>query len=152
MMSPDHVSRILGNWKGSNRLWLSPDDPALVSEGRAAIETAAQGQHLIVRYWWRYDGREQDGVLLVALDKPDVTAVWADSWHMARDLMMCTVDDSADSVLSVSGSYAAPPGPDWGWRISVQLESGSLALRMFNIPPGAEEVPAVEANYTRSGQ
>jgi hypothetical protein len=149
MMTPDLVSQMVGEWTGTNRLWLSPDDPVRESEGRATVERIAQGQFLTVRYSWSYEGGAQDGLLLVALENPDLPAVWTDSWHMARNLMMCSVDDTAADELSVSGTYAAPTGPDWGWRIAVRPESGGFALRMYNIPPGVGEVPAVEAIYKR---
>lgn len=149
MLTPDRVTQMLGDWTGTNRLWLSPDDPARESGASATVERIAQGQFLMVRYAWSYDGGAQDGMVLVGLEKKGVPAVWTDSWHMARNLMMCTVDETADDVLSVRGSYAAPPGPDWGWRIELRPESGGFALRMFNIPPGADEVPAVEVIHTR---
>lgn len=150
MLSPDRVSQMLGEWKGTNRLWVLPEDPVRASEGSATVERIAQGQFLMVRYSWSYEGGAQDGVLLISLEKQDVPAVWTDSWHMARNVMMCTLDEAADDVLSVSGTYAAPPGPDWGWRIALQPEANGLTLRMFNIPPGAAEVAAVEVVYTRA--
>jgi hypothetical protein len=149
MLSGDRISEICGEWKGTNRLWLFPEDPVRESAGGATVERIAQGQFLMIRYSWSYEGAAQDGVLLISLEKQDVPAVWTDSWHMARNLMTCTVDDTADDVLSVSGTYAAPEGPDWGWRIALQPESSGIALRMYNIPPGDAEIPAVEAVYTR---
>ena len=49
------------------------------------------------------------------------------------------------------GSYAAPPGPDWGWRIAIRPGDGSaLAIVMHNVTPGGEEAVAVEATYKRA--
>ena len=150
MLSPDRILELLGTRSGTNKLWLAPGEPVRESECTATVERVGQGQFLMIRYTWSWEGAPQDGLLLVALEKRDVPAVWTDSWHMARNLMMCTVDDTGDDVLSVSGSYAAPTGPDWGWRIEVRPEADGWALRMYNIPPGESELPAVEAIFTRA--
>jgi hypothetical protein len=60
---------------------------------------------------------------------------------MGKKLMVCSGDIDVTS-LRLLGTYAAvgagaQRGPDWGWRIVVELaESGSFILRMFNIAPG----------------
>ena len=51
------------------------------------------------------------------------------------------------NALSLLGSYAAPPGPDWGWRIVLEPLSETLQIRMDNITPDGEDLPAVEATY-----
>jgi hypothetical protein len=54
-------------------------------------------------------------------------------------------------MLSVRGSYAAPPGPDWGWRIEITPDGRTLRIVMFNIwPDGSREDLAAEASYTRA--
>jgi hypothetical protein len=63
--------------------------------------------------------------------------------------MVCARDSGPEGTISVSGTYPAPPGPDWGWRVAVRLEPAGLVLRMFNIPPGDAEQLAVEAVYAR---
>jgi hypothetical protein len=53
-----------------------------------------------------------------------------------------------DGQLSAVGSYSAPEGPDWGWRIVVAAgQEGGFELRMYNIPPDGGEALAVEAKY-----
>jgi hypothetical protein len=57
----------------------------------------------------------------------------------------------ADGVVTVRGHYPAPPGPDWGWHISVSPPvDDRFTLRMYNVKPGEAPVLAVEANYARS--
>ena len=54
---------------------------------------------------------------------------------MDHTLMVCRGDIDATS-LNLLGTYAAPPGPDWGWRIVIrQSEAGSFILQMFNLAP-----------------
>jgi hypothetical protein len=60
------------------------------------------------------------------------------------------VDETGTVVLL--GSYPAPPGPDWGWRITLSApESGPLSLVMHNLPHAGEEDLAVRAEYVRAG-
>jgi hypothetical protein len=56
----------------------------------------------------------------------------------------------ADAV-TLRGSYAAPPGPDWGWRIDLRPQGGDdLRMVMFNVTPEGQEELAVEAVYGQS--
>jgi hypothetical protein len=53
----------------------------------------------------------------------------------------------------VRGSYAAPPGPDWGWRTDVTPNAERLRVVMHNVWPeaqGGKEELAVEAVSTRA--
>ena len=54
------------------------------------------------------------------------------------------------AVFDLHGTYAAPPGPDWGWRITIRSGSASeLQIIMHNISPEGQEDLAVQANYQR---
>lgn len=71
---------------------------------------------------------------------------------MGDTAMHCAGTLTLDGVASVQGRYAAPPGPDWGWRITLTPSSdAAFVLRMFNITPDGTEMLAVEAPYTRRG-
>lgn len=147
------MKRIVGTWSGSSRLWVSPGEPARDSETTAAIELVGNGAFATIRYTWAEGGRGQDGLIIARLAaEPDATdLVWLDSWHMGDKLMLCRRESVSEGRIAVRGSYAAPPGPDWGWRIV--LESGSadrFRILMDNITPDGQEAPAVEAEYTRS--
>ncbi|MDX1417774.1 MAG: DUF1579 family protein, partial [Candidatus Promineifilaceae bacterium] len=100
-------------------------------------------------YTWSFDSQPQDGLLLIPASlSTSGQAVWIDSWHMQSGVMICQAA-LAGSVLSLQGSYAAPPGPDWAWRIELEsAEPDSLQLRMFNITPDGEEALAVDALFS----
>jgi hypothetical protein len=52
--------------------------------------------------------------------------------------------------MSLCGSYAAPPAPDWGWQIEISWPGPALLRKlMFNLAPQGQSEPAVEATYTR---
>ena len=154
MKIADLHPRLLGSWRGDNRLWLSgPTSPELVSASRLVIAPAAHGAFTTLTYTWAFKGAEQEGVMLVgnANDAETASAAWVDSWHMSAKVMAChgTVDDSG--AISVLGSYEAPPGPDWGWRITINEPApGQLRLVMHNISPDGQAELAVQGDYTRA--
>lgn len=142
----------LGRWQGSNRLHDphtgSPDD----SPSAVTIEPLLQNRFVRVNYTWQYQKKPQEGSILLAFDpsSKDVTAHWIDSWHMGQAAMSCAGTRDEHGSVVLKGTYAAPPGPDWGWRIELDCrDSDALSLRMFNITPEGESSPAVEATYSR---
>jgi GrpB-like predicted nucleotidyltransferase (UPF0157 family) len=145
-----NLDKLAGNWTGVSHLWLAPDQTARVSDSTASVAVIAQGKYLSFRYTWADESLPQEGLLLVGLEGQDnlVRAVWIDSWYMGGKLMFC--DGGIDSLggLSLQGSYAAPPGQNWGWRITIEPgEGNTLDLCMVNIHPEGKEELAVKANY-----
>jgi hypothetical protein len=70
---------------------------------------------------------------------------------MSDKVMTCEGPASDAGSLDVRGSYAAPPGPDWGWRTVIETgEEDSLQMLMYNVTPDGQEVPAVDAVYRRA--
>ncbi|MBM3906747.1 MAG: DUF1579 family protein [Gemmatimonadetes bacterium] len=152
MPTPEKLLSLAGHWVGESALWLHPGAEARRSSARAHITAEAEGQALCVRYAWADGDAPQSGLLLLVGDAATdaVTAAWTDSWHYARQLMHCVGTSTGDST-SVRGSYAAPPGPDWGWRLALEaVADGTCVLRMFNITPDGEEALAVEMPLSRA--
>lgn len=76
--------------------------------------------------------------------------VWIDSWHTGGQFMTFRGEARPEGSISALGSYSAPPGPDWGWRIVLAGQSdGEIRIRMYNISPEGDEALAVEAEYSR---
>ena len=116
------------------------------------ITPILDGRFVRMDYTWEYQGKPQAGSFLIGyeMEVEKVTAHWIDTWHMGDKVMACQGTVSNNGQISVLGSYAAPPGPDWGWRtIITPGEDQSLRLIMFNISPDGQEDLAVEADYTR---
>jgi hypothetical protein len=152
MSIPAMARELVGQWEGSSLLWLSPEAPPRRCGTTASVSFVAQGRFVTVAYTWEYEGKPQEGLLLLGMDKQEraLEAIWIDSWHMADKMLVCRGDADGSGEISVLGSYAAPPGPDWGWRIALRSgAAGEFQIRMYNISPGGEEEPAVEASYTR---
>lgn len=143
---------LLGEWRATNRLWLSPDEPVRESESLAVVRLVGREQFAEIEYSWAFDGKPQEGRIIVGQDPGShaVKAVWFDSWHMRNDFMSCQGGVDPTGVIALKGAYAAPPGPDWGWEILIEPAlRGAFRLSMYNIPPAGEKELAVEANYSR---
>lgn len=154
MSLPTRFTNLSGEWKGTKRLYLGGEaGPEKSSGSRLTIAKAARGTFLLLDYTWKFDGDPQEGVLLLGYDAAQnaATAAWGDSWHMSQSIMHCEgiIDDRA---FNVRGTYAAPSGPDWGWRITLTILAEHLInIVMHNISPEGKEDLAVRAEFARVG-
>ena len=145
------LASLVGTWQGENHLWLAPGEPLRLSETTAEIAEIAHGQFIEMRYQWADEGKPQEGTIILGQIFDAVKAVWFDTWHMANQFMVCEgrVDGN---IVSVKGAYAAPPGPDWGWRIAFEPRGpDAFRFTMYNITPDGQEFLAVEVLYSRIG-
>jgi hypothetical protein len=140
-----------GTWRGTNRLWLSPPDPPEESTSTITVTPVLDGRFVRVDQTWAHGGFPQAGSLLVGFDAGVATVHWIDAFHMGRKVLACTGVAGADGPIDVRGTYAAPPGPDWGWRITIAAQPGrALDVLMFNVSPDGAEELAVEARHGRA--
>jgi hypothetical protein len=112
----------------------------------------AQGRFAELHYTWSFDGEPQDGLVVLGAEPEGDTAraIWLDSWHMQDQFMVCAGTVADDGSVTLKGSYAAPPGPDWGWQIDlVPKPDDTFQLLMYNITPQGESALAVKATYAR---
>lgn len=152
MSVPNRLAGAVGEWRGHNKLWLDASKPAMESETSAELREEAAGRMIAVRYSWGYEGKSREGILLLGDDpvRGRCDAAWSDSFHNGNRLMLLTGVASGDDNPSVIGSYSAPTGPDWGWRITLEHPSpDAFVMRMHNITPDGTEELAVEASYVR---
>jgi hypothetical protein len=149
----DRLAAAAGQWRGTSHL----QDPSVGvrddSESTAVIQSVLGGRFLRLDYSWAYQGKPQEGSLLLGHDPKSgqLSAHWIDSWHMGNVVMRCEGSNLAEAPFSVRGSYAAPPGPDWGWRIDLEAGEDMLRMVMYNVWPEGKEELAVEAAYARAG-
>ena len=146
------LTAITGRWQGANHLWLTPQEPVHKSESTAEISAIAHEQFIEIFYTWADEGKPQEGRIILGRSSTSdlVHAVWFDTWHMAHLFMVCEGNVDEKGIVRVNGFYAAPPGPDWGWQITIEPE-GKDAFRfiMHNITPDGEKFLAVEVAYSR---
>jgi hypothetical protein len=152
MAVPGSLAALVGRWSAEHKLWLAPHAPVRLSASTATVALGAGGDALLVTYTWSDEGKPAEGVLLLQHDPASgvATGAWTDSWHLRGTVMFCRGGISAESTVTVRGSYAAPPGPDWGWSIEIApVDAQAFRLRMFNITPQNESALAVEAEFRR---
>jgi hypothetical protein len=149
-VSVSFLSGVVGRWSGSSRLWLEPDQEPRECAMEATIRAIAGAAFVRIEYTWTFDGRPQDGELLLCRDARASrwNAVWIDSWHMPHTFMHST--GSLDHVVDIEGGYAVPGHPDWGWRTRIELEGETLVLHMWNVSPEGEAALAVHSRLERT--
>ena len=151
--APTTLRDLAGSWAGPNTLWFAPGTPAFESEATAHVYPTAGGRYLVLDYTWSHDGKPHQGHLVLRLAETATTvdAIWVDSFHQSGSFMLMSGASRSASGLSVRGGYAAPPGPDWGWRITLTAESQDhCVLMMYNITPDGEEADAVRMELRRT--
>lgn len=152
MAALDALIGLAGRWKGSYRL-LEPSKAPQQSSSALSITPIVAERFVRMDYTWSYDGERQEGSLLLGYEskaRRAVTAVWIDSWHMGHQFMTCEGATERRGAVVVRGSYASPPGPDWGWRTVIEPGRGNaLRLLMYNQAPDGKEELAVEAKFVR---
>jgi hypothetical protein len=149
-MSIQNYKNLLGRWTGSNQLFFEGESYA--SESALSVAAAMQGQFILTTYDWALEGEPQDGLIIFAsrTNTSPVRSLWMDSWHMRNDVMQCAGTRDEKGMLSLRGSYPAPEGPDWGWRIEIDPKGpDELEVRMFNLTPSGAEQLAVHGQYRR---
>ena len=153
MSIPAQLAALAGHWEGTNKLWLDPTAPVRESDSILIISLAAGGKFARFDYCWEYEGAVQEGLLVVgsAGQASPAQAVWIDAWHMQDLFMILEGSLESNGGFSVNGAYAAPPGPDWGWRIALEPQDAhTFRFTMYNITPEGLEFLAVETIYRRS--
>ena len=147
----DKLLACAGGWRGSNRLQNPKTNAPEDSPATASVNVILAGRFVRIDYTWGYEGRPQEGSLLIGHEPETdvVTTQWIDTWHMGHKVMESKGTINSDGEISVRGSYAAPPGPDWGWRTVIIPGEQQLRIIMYNISPDGREELAVEASYSR---
>ena len=153
MNALDRLAACAACWRGSNRLHDPrtgrPDD----TESTLVLGTLLDGKFIRLDYPCSYQGTAQEGSILIGYqpERGKATAHWIDSWHMSDRVMACEGAVEDDESIAVRGSYPAPPGPDWGWRIVLRPADGSgLQIVMYNVTPDGHDALAVETTFARA--
>ncbi len=151
-MNPvEALTAVAGQWTGSNTLQDPNTGKPEESPSTVTVTPVLGGRFIRVDYTCGHQGKPQEGSLLVGFDPKsgEVSGHWIDTWHMGRKVLAC-VGTAGDGMLSVRGSYPAPPGPDWGWRIEIAPGADDLRITHTNIDAEGTEDLAVEGVYSRS--
>ena len=139
-----------GTWDGTCRV--QAFGPADESASRLTVTPAVRDTFVRLDQTWASKGKPQAGTMLVGHDPATgvATAHWADSFHTGRTAMTFTGRFEPAAGLVVHGHFAVGDGPDWGWRIQLQLRDGRLAMDMVCIDPTGKEEGGVQASFDRA--
>jgi hypothetical protein len=154
MSVPEILDKLVGKWRGVNRLhttWV-PENPVRESVTRAIVELTARGRFLKFEYDWTFDNALQEGLILIGDEQASdsIKAFWIDSWHLSDKFMVSEGARTPDGTISLKGFYAVPDHPDWGWRTDLEPEhENSFKITMYNVSPEGEETLAVEMEFER---
>ena len=155
MSAPKSLEKLVGQWSGTGALfqpWTTPSKSKY--ESTATIAPAALRKFITIAYKWAEGEKPQEGLLLLGCENKneEVSCTWIDSWHMSDKTFLCKGKIDLAGVITLVGSYEAPPGPDWGWRTVIEpVSDDSFKILMYNITPDGEEMIAVENRYSRAG-
>lgn len=151
-MNPlESLAAIAGSRAGSNTLQDPFSGQPEETPSELTITPVLDGRFVRVDYTWAYRGAPQSGSILLGFE-PKTAAVsgyWIDSWHMGHAALTCPGTATADGGIVLRGSYPAPPGPDWGWRITVATAGDAIRITHTNLEPDGSESPAVDGVYPR---
>jgi hypothetical protein len=141
-----------GTWRGTNTLQDPHTGRPEESPSTLTVTPVLGGRFVRLDYTWGYRGEPQEGSLLVGFDPKtgEVSGHWIDTWHMGRIAMTCLGSSPVEGKNSIRGSYAAPPGPDWKWRIETTTSDDTLRITHTNIDPDGKEELAAEGVYSRA--
>jgi len=154
MSVPEILEKMVGKWRGVNRLhttWI-PENPVRETASIATIELTARGRFLKIEYDWTYDEAVQEGLILIGDEKDtdSIKAFWIDSWHLSDKFMVSEGRREMNDSVVLKGFYTVPDHPDWGWLTVIEPErDNSFKIIMYNVSPDGEEALAVEMEFTR---
>ena len=152
MALTDALKNLAGGWKGTTTVWPGPEAEAIHSDVWLDARLAARGKFLIFAYDWAVQNQPQQGELgfSIAGDGESVQGWWIDSWHNDNAVMNLTGETKAENEVFLSGTFAAPDGPDWGWDIQITAETTNLDIVMWVIPPDEAGMIGVRYTLTKS--
>lgn len=153
MSNINKLKSCAGNWKGTSRLHDPHTNKPEDTPSNLTLTPILNGRFIRIDYTWSYQGAPQEGSMLIGYesDQDLATAHWIDTWHMSNKVMACKGAAETNGSITVLGSYAAPPDPDWHWRIVIKPNDGqSLKILMYNISPQGQEWLAVEGSYKKA--
>jgi hypothetical protein len=152
MSALEKLTACAGTWSGTNTLQDPNTNKPDKSDSTVTVTPVLAGRFVRIDYTWGYQGKPQEGSLLVGFDPKTgkVSGHWIDTWHMGRIALNCVGSSPTEGHIAVRGSYAAPPGPDWGWRIEIATGEDALRITHTNIDADGTEDLAAEGVYSRA--
>lgn len=156
MATNNFLQKSVGQWKGESKLHLSwlEDESKRVQPGASElhIDLDDKKMYATLTYWWTYEGERQEGIMTIICDEKRKKSFigWVDAWHMNYDVMRFEGELEVDRISGFGKYYVGDEHPEWGWRITLEMDGEKLKVKMDNVSPEGESEWAVEGTYSRS--
>ncbi len=150
----NQLSRLVGEWQGTTKVWFEPGNPVDESPVSATMRLVLDGRFIMHEYKASFGGKPLEGIALYGyhLDLEKFQSAWIDSFHNNTAIMF-SEGKKTDKDFKMFGSYAyVTPEMEqhWGWRTEIQIISDDeVAITAYNISPEGEELKATETVYRK---
>jgi len=140
-----------GTWEGINRVKTAAAEPSDESTSRVIVTPVLRDTFIHFDHTWSWKGEPQIGAMLIGYSPNSGAASihWIDTWHNGRRVMPLVGAFNEDGILVANGSFPVKDGPDWGWRIEIEVNDGGLRIEMFCLDPGGKRDGGVLGNFRR---
>jgi hypothetical protein len=147
------LSQLAGNWKGTTKVWFSPEAVHDESPVSGTIRLILGGMFALHEYKGSFEGKELEGLAIIGyhLTSGTYQTAWIDSFHMGTGIMF-SEGTKNDDFLSVVGHYQGweEQPQTWGWRTSIDIvDEDHITITAYNISPEGEEQVATQTEYHR---
>src|SRR5687768_1584171 len=148
------LSRLVGEWKGTTKIWLNADGEPEEAPIQGSFKEVLGGRFILHEYNWRFHGKPHDGMMLFGyhLSLEKFQNLWIDSFHTGTDMML-SESKRGDEEFCFLGSYAyVTPETEqhWGWRTHVEfVNDDEIRMTAYNISPDRQETKGTETVYRR---
>src|SRR5690606_21272590 len=148
------LSRLVGEWEGTTKLWFEPGKLADESPVRGSMRLVLDGRFILHEYKGSQGGKTLEGIAFYGyhLGLNKFQSAWIDSFHTGSAIMF-SEGNKGENNISMLGSYAyVTPEIEqyWGWRTTIEMISDDeLLIIAYNVTPEGEEAQATKTVYKR---
>ena len=148
------LSRLVGEWEGTTKLWFEPGKLADESPVRGSMRLVLDGRFILHEYKGSQGGKPLEGIAFYGfhLGLNKFQSAWIDSFHTGSAIMF-SEGNKGENNISMLGSYAyVTPEIEqyWGWRTTIEMISDDeLLIIAYNVTPEGEEAQATKTVYKR---
>jgi hypothetical protein len=147
------LASMVGQWSGVARTWFEPGKLADEAPIKGSTKLILDSMFLQHEYEGGMIGHPMRGLAIhgYSIGEKRWQTAWIDSVHNGTRIMLSQGEvDASAAMPSFLGHYPAPPGPDWGWRTTLEMrKKNNLVITHYNITPQGEESVGVEIDYRR---